>query len=142
MALRGDLPRIFASTRGANTPVASQWLGSGLAILLILANGSRSTAGLFTFVILLSTVSVLVVYFVGSLAAWKHSRRAERPIIVVALGFSIFALWGSGAEANAWGLVLLATGYVLRLVMRRLNSRASTSPAEETSPAAPPGSTA
>jgi basic amino acid/polyamine antiporter, APA family len=142
MALRGDLPRVFASTRGANTPVASQWLGSGLAILLILANGSRSTAGLFTFVILLSTVSVLVVYFVGSLAAWKHSRRAERPIIVVALGFSIFALWGSGAEANAWGLVLLATGYVLRLVMRRLNSRASTSPAEEASPAAPPGSTA
>jgi hypothetical protein len=83
-----------------------------------------------------------VVYFVGSLAAWKHSRRAERPIIVVALGFSIFALWGSGAEANAWGLVLLATGYVLRLVMRRLNSRASTSPAAEASPAAPPGSTA
>ena len=142
MALRGDLPAIFARTRGANTPVAAQWLGSGLAILLILANGSRSTAGLFTFVILLSTVSVLVVYFVGSLAAWKHSRPAERPIVIVALGFSLFALWGSGAEANVWGLVLLVIGYALRVVMRRVNSRPSTSPAAAASPGAPPGSSA
>jgi basic amino acid/polyamine antiporter, APA family len=113
-----------------------------LAILLILANGSRSTAGLFTFVILLSTVSVLVVYFVGSLAAWKHSRPAERPIVIVALGFSLFALWGSGAEANVWGLVLLVIGYALRVVMRRVNSRPSTSPAAAASPGAPPGSSA
>jgi len=139
MALRGDLPRLFSRTRGGNTPVAAQWLGSGLAILLILANGSRSTAGLFTFVILLSTVSVLIVYFVGSLAAWRHCRAGERLIIFVALGFSVFAFWGSGAEAIAWGLVLLVIGYGLRFVMRAVNR---SSPVEELAPAGPPGSSA
>lgn len=141
MALRGDLPKIFARTRGAKTPVAAQWLGSGLAILLILANASRATANLFTFVILLSTASVLVLYFVGSLAAWTKARLQERLIIIVALAFSLFALWGAGAEADGWGLVLLAIGLVLRAVMRRLNSRAP-SRATASVPAAPPGSAA
>lgn len=120
MALRGDLPVVFARTRGADTPVAAQWLGAGLAILLILANGSRTTAGLFTFVILLSTASILVLYLVGSLAAWTSSGRFERAIVIVAVGFSLFALWGTGAEAVGWGLVLLAIGYVLRLAMHRM----------------------
>src|SRR5205085_1967839 len=31
MALRGDLPAMFARTRRGNTPVAAQWLGAGLA---------------------------------------------------------------------------------------------------------------
>jgi basic amino acid/polyamine antiporter, APA family len=122
MALRGDLPGVFARTQGADTPVAAQWLGAGLAILLILANGSRTTAGLFTFVILLSTASILVLYLVGSLAAWTSSRRFERAIVIVAVGFSLFALWGTGAEAVGWGLVLLAIGYVLRLAMHRMAS--------------------
>jgi APA family basic amino acid/polyamine antiporter len=122
MALRGDLPGVFARTQGADTPVAAQWLGAGLAILLILANGSRTTAGLFTFVILLSTASILALYLVGSLAAWTSSRRFERAIVIVAVGFSLFALWGTGAEAVGWGLVLLAIGYVLRLAMHRMAS--------------------
>lgn len=131
MALRGDLPAVFARTRGSNTPVAAQLLGAGLAVLLILANASRATISLFTFVILLSTAAILVLYLVGCLAAWRHSRRVERPIIVVAIGFSLFALWGAGAEADGWGLVLLVVGYVLRIGMRRINSSAgSTQPAE------------
>jgi APA family basic amino acid/polyamine antiporter len=138
MALRGDMPALFATTRGANTPVAAQLLGAGLAILLILANGSRSTAGLFTFVILLSTASVLVLYLVGSLAAWARSRPAERAIVVAALGFSLFALWGTGAEAVGWGCVLLAGGYGLRLLMHRLSGAPSSTRAEEAIRAAPP----
>jgi APA family basic amino acid/polyamine antiporter len=123
MALRGDLPRVFARTQRGDTPVAAQWLGAGLAILLILANGSRTTAGLFTFVILLSTASILVLYLVGSLAAWTNSGRVERAIVIVAIGFSLFALWGTGAEPVGWGLVLLAIGYMLRFAMHRMASR-------------------
>src|SRR5690348_14282416 len=69
MALRGDLPSVMARTRGTNTPVISQMVGSGLTILLLLANSSRGTAGLYTFVVLLSTAGVIVLYFVGALAA-------------------------------------------------------------------------
>jgi len=76
MALRGDLPAVFARTRGAaKTPIAAQLLGSGFAILLIfLANAGRETAKIYAFVILLSTASVLILYLAGALAAWKQSR--------------------------------------------------------------------
>jgi len=124
MALRGDLPSVMARTRGTNTPVISQVVGSGLTILLLLANSSRGTASLYTFVVLLSTAGVIVLYFVGAVAAWKSTATlGGRAIILVALLFSVFALYGTGLEADLWCLVLLAIGLALRAVMRRLSSR-------------------
>jgi APA family basic amino acid/polyamine antiporter len=132
MALRGDLPRALARTRGANTPVVAQLVGAALTILLILANSSRATAGLFTFVILLSTAGVLVLYGVGALAAWKQSRAlGQRAATIVALIFVVFAFYGVGAEAAGWSLVLLAIGYALRLAMRRASLRAASPAAAE-----------
>jgi APA family basic amino acid/polyamine antiporter len=142
MAVRGDFPPLFARTRGANTPAASQMLGSALTIMLVLANSSRATAGLFTFLILLSTAGILLLYGVGALAAWKQSRAiGQRCATSIALLFVLFAFYGVGYEAAGWSLVLLAIGYALRLVMRRLNSRAS-SRAAEIVPAALPESVA
>jgi len=127
MALRGDLPAIMAKTRGVNTPVVAQVVGSGLTILLLLANSSRATASLFTFIILLSTAAIVVVYLIGALAAWKLSP-APGPRLIAALGilFLIFGTFGVGLEAGAWSLVLLAIGYGVRLLMHRINSNAST----------------
>ena len=123
MGLRGDLPAFMAWTRGANTPVGAQLAGSGLAIALILANGSRASANLFTFIILLSTAAVLVVYLMGALAAWRLSPSpAARAAIVVALLFILFAFYGSGAEADLWCLALLAAGLGLRMAMHRLGA--------------------
>lgn len=131
MAERGDFPRFMARTRGANTPVIAQVVSSVLTILLILANSSRETAGLFTFVILLSTAGVLVLYGVGALAAWKQSQAiGQRAATVVALIFVAFAFYGVGAEAAGWSLVLLAIGYGLRIVMHRVNLRAANRSAE------------
>jgi APA family basic amino acid/polyamine antiporter len=124
MALRGDLPKIMARTRGLNTPVVAQVVGSVLTILAILANSSRTTANLYTFIILLSTAGVIVLYFVGALAAWKLTKApASRAVIAVALLFSVYALYGTGAEADLWCLVLLAAGLAVRAVVRQLNSR-------------------
>ena len=136
MALRGDLPAIMANTLGMNTPVVAQMVGSGLTILLLLANSSRATASLFTFIILLSTAAVIVVYFIGALAAWKLSPApGPRAIIAVAILFIAFATYGTGLEADLWGLVLLAIGLATRAVMRRLNARRAPT---ATAPAAPP----
>ncbi len=126
MALRGDLPAVMAKTRGINTPVVSQMVGSGLTILLLLANSSRATANLFTFIILLSTAAVIVVYFTSALAAWKLSPGTRaRATIAIGILFIAFATYGIGLEANLWCLVLLAAGLAIRTVMRRLNSRAA-----------------
>ena len=112
MALRGDLPAVMAKTRGINTPVVAQVVGSGLTILLLLANSSRATANLFTFIILLSTAAVVVVYFTSALAAWKLSPTpVARATIATGLLFMVFATYGIGLEAGLWCLVLLAIGW-------------------------------
>jgi APA family basic amino acid/polyamine antiporter len=141
MALRGDLPAVMAKTRGINTPVVAQAVGTGLSILILLANSSRDTAGLFTFVILLSTAAVVIVYLAAALAAWKLSPEpGTRAIVAVGILFLAFATYGIGLEAVLWSLVLLAVGLAIRAVMHRLNSSAATPPAD--APAAPPGSSA
>ncbi|WP_118856853.1 APC family permease [Sphingomonas mesophila] len=135
MAVRRDLPAVLAATRGRGTPIAAQLMAAAVASLLVLSNASKTTAGLFSFVILLSTSSVLLVYFIGGLAALK-----QRPaplaaaIIVVGLLFSLFAFYGSGLDANLWGLALLAFGLVVRFGVRRASG---SSPAAAGAPAAP-----
>jgi len=132
MALRGDLPALMARTRGINTPVVSQIVAGALTILLLLANTSRSTANLYTFIILLSTAGVIVLYFVGALAAWKAtSRPGARAIIVIALLFAAFAMYGTGLEADLWCIALMAGGLVVRTVVRALSLR---SPAGSSQP--------
>lgn len=138
MALRGDLPAIMARTRGINTPVVSQLVAAGLTILLLLANSSRTTANLYTFIILLSTAALIPIYLFGAMAAWKLSPTIRtRSIVVVALLFVAFATYGIGLEADLWGVVLLAAGLAIRAVVRRLNSRGS-SLAPAAAMAAPP----
>jgi APA family basic amino acid/polyamine antiporter len=125
MALRRDLPVFMTRTRGEHTPVWAQVVGSALTILLILANSSRATSSLFTFIILLSTASVLVVYLAGALSAWRlGSSAGARVAIIGALLFILFAFYGAGAEANLWCLVLLLAGLVIRAAMHRINARA------------------
>jgi len=142
MAKRRQLPAIMAKIRGANTPVVAQAAGSALAILLVLSNSSRTTAGLFTFIILLSTSGILVVYLAGTLAAARQSPGPGTMIVLMlALLFIVFAFYGSGFEANAWCLVLLALGLAVYAVMRRINSNAATL-APAGAPAAPPESAA
>lgn len=141
MALRGDLPSVMARTRGANTPVISQIVGSVLAALLIIANSSRATANLYTFIILLSTAAVIVVYLAGVLAAWKSSPTlTARAVFVVAILFIAFAIYGTGMEADLWCLVLLAAGLAIRATMRRLNSRGGSILPAAAIPVAPPES--
>jgi APA family basic amino acid/polyamine antiporter len=121
LALRRDLPAAMAWTWRGNTPVGAQLVGAALSVLLILANSSRATAGLFTFIILLSTAAVLVVYLAGALSAWRMSPApGARAVLVLALLFILFAFYGTGAEASLWGLVLLVIGFAVRLVMHRL----------------------
>lgn len=137
LALRGDIPRALAVTQRGNTPVVAQVTASIIAILLVIANMSRDTAGLFTFVILLATSATLWLYLAGALAALKQRPPAIAVLmILVGLIFTAFAFYGSGLEANAWGVVLLAAGLAIRVVMRWLNSHGSI-PAAGPAPAAP-----
>lgn len=137
MALRGDLPAVLTRTTANKAPIVSQLVGVALASLLVIANITRDTVGLFTFVVLLSTSATLWLYLAGAVAALRMRPGATgAATIVVGLLFVGFAFYGAGLEANAWSIVLLGAGLALRFVMR---SRARSIPAAAGSPAAPPG---
>lgn len=119
MALRRELPRLFARTIGENTPIYAQLLGTGLASALILANMSKGTADLFTFMALLTASATLWLYLASALAALKQRPGGLALVAVLAgLGFTLFAFYGSGWEANMWSLALLAAGAALYALMR------------------------
>jgi APA family basic amino acid/polyamine antiporter len=119
MALRRDLPKPLTRTRPDGTPVLSQCVAGALATTLILLNSSRETAGLFTFIILLATVGTLVMYLLAALGALNTAPGLRtRLIIIVGTLFALFAFYGSGWEANAWGLALIAVGLAVRAMTR------------------------
>ncbi|MEO7787242.1 MAG: amino acid permease [Sphingomicrobium sp.] len=137
LALRGQFPSLLARTTAIGTPVIAQVAGSVLAIIAVLANASRSTAGLFTFLILLVTSAALVVYLIATLAAARIDRGARtRLVLALALLFIAFSFYGAGAEANLWCIALLAVGAIDYVVMRWFNGR-SPIPATEPAPVAP-----
>ena len=137
MALRGDLPPLLAKTDKAGTPIIGQVIAAGLSIILVLSNMSRGTAGLFTFIILLTTSATLWLYLAGALAALKQRPgRGATLIVMVGIAFAAFAFYGVGWEGTIWGLALLAIGVAIRAIMHRLNSSGSI-PQAAPAPAAP-----
>ncbi len=140
LARDGVFPRWFAMTSGSDTPVRAQLLSSFLATLLIATNYSRSLEGLFTFMLLITTVAALFLYLGCTLAALRLTMRGQMAgtmLVMTALAgfaFTIFAFWGAGGEATLWGIALLATGFPVYWLMRR--GRGSSPPAEA-QPAAP-----
>ncbi len=123
----GWFPRVFARSDDRGTPVAGILISSALSSLLVLANFQKHLVALFTFVLLLTVAVNLVAYVVCSAAALKlHAphRTRLRAIVqvsigVLALAFSVWALIGTGAEALAWGAVLLLAGAPLYLWSKR-----------------------
>ena len=136
-ALDGVFPRLFARVSGNGIAVRGQILSS----LLVAANYSRSLAGLFAFMALLATAAALILYLTCAAAALRLQmgglvarRRSVTAVAVVAIIYSLWALYGAGLEALKWGAVLLGAGILIYLLARALN-RSTRSP--KLAPAAP-----
>jgi APA family basic amino acid/polyamine antiporter len=115
----GLMPKPFTVLDRGGTPVFGLVASSLLASLLIAANFTRSLVQLFTFSILLSTAAILLPYLVDSAAwVWRGERKG-RLIALFALGYSLYALVGTGVESLAWGAVLLLAGLPVYAWMRR-----------------------
>lgn len=116
LARAGLFPRWFAKTTGADTPVRAQVLATALASILVVSNYSGSMAQLFIFMTLISTVATLFLYLLCAISALILMRRGQvaapllRAAALLGIGFALFAFWGAGAEATAWGFGLMLTG--------------------------------
>jgi APA family basic amino acid/polyamine antiporter len=132
MAMANDrlFPPVFAKLSGRGTPTLGMIIGGVLTTALIAANYTQGLVSLFTFIILLATLSVLVPYAFCALAVFvdpaaRAAARARRGVAVVAaLAFiySMVAIGGAGPETVYWGFILLLAG--LPVYVRVVRGRA------------------
>ena len=117
----GLFPRIFGRLSKKKTPAIGMVVSSGLATALLLMNFTRGLVGLFTFAILLATLTVLVPYVMSAMAELMiFIRERERfagerllgsaVIALLAFIYSMWAIAGAGRDAVYWGALLLAAG--------------------------------
>ena len=145
LADRGVFPRWFGVLNQRGMPARALLLGAALSVALIAANYTRGLTELFGFMALLATAATLVLYLVGGVAAMRLTARGQLRgglLTLLTVAGMVYALWtfyGAGAEATAWGAVLLATGIPVYFLMRW---RGGSSPAAEASRAGPPESSA
>jgi APA family basic amino acid/polyamine antiporter len=128
-AADGLFPAVFARVSRRGVPVAGMAIGGGLATLLILSNSSANLVALYTFTIVLSTLGSLVPYLACALAATLRrpgtvsaavpATPTASVIAMLALGYSVLAVVGAGAEALALGLLLFLAGLPIFYWSRR-----------------------
>jgi APA family basic amino acid/polyamine antiporter len=129
VARDGLFPTVFARVTGRGTPAAGMILAGVLSTTLIAMNYSRGLVGLFTFIILLATLSTLLPYTLCSLASllmsagrlrkWQAVSRTGALVAALAFVYSLIAIAGAGREVIGWGAVLAAAGLPVYFWMRR-----------------------
>jgi APA family basic amino acid/polyamine antiporter len=134
MAADGLFPAVFARRSARGTPVTAILVGAALSTLLIVVDyvqalltpvADRGTlVSLFTWMILLATLSTLVPYFFCSLAALVGPGRA-RAVAALALVYALVAIVGAGTEVLVWGSALLLAGLPVYFWMVRRRARGS-----------------
>jgi APA family basic amino acid/polyamine antiporter len=112
VARDGLFPQVFTRVTPHGTPVAGMLIGGTLATALIAMNHTRSLVELFTFMILLSTLSTLVPYVFCALASFRigHMAAPAKAIAGLAFAYGLWAIGGAGAETVYWGFLLLIAG--------------------------------
>jgi basic amino acid/polyamine antiporter, APA family len=130
LAKAGVFPRLFATESRQGTPSASLLISSALLTVVVLMNYSRSMVQVFTFIILISTSTYLVMYLSCALAAlklcWKGALGAAgrqlSPFLLVAMLATLYSVWtlyGAGAEPFLWSIALFAVGMPVYWLMKR-----------------------
>jgi len=126
MAAAGDglFPPLFSRTSARGTPVAAMVIAGVIGSVLVAMNYSRGLVELFTFIILLCTLSTLVPYAFCSLAVWlmpgqSPPRGAAAAVSALAFVYAMFAIGGAGAETVFYGFLLLLAGLPVYVWMRR-----------------------
>jgi APA family basic amino acid/polyamine antiporter len=101
-----------------------------MASVVVLANYTHGMVAMFTFIVLLSTLGVIVAYLFSAMADIVLARRAgggmpvrDLLLACAAFAFSLWAVMGAGKDAVYWNFVLLALGIPLYVwQMRHANA--------------------
>lgn len=120
-------PRVFKKENNKGAPALGIVIGSVLTSAVMLMNFSESLVSQFKFMILLSTLTVLVPYLFTS-ASYAliiieqriGTSKLIRNLILAALGFSysLWTIYGSGNDTVFYGFLLLLTGIPFYILMK------------------------
>jgi basic amino acid/polyamine antiporter, APA family len=123
----GLFPSVFGRLSSRGTPASGMLIAGVLSTGLIATNYTRSLVDLFTFVILLATLSTLVPYAFCALAGFILARqdarmqmsRAASAVAALAFAYAFWAIGGAGADVVYWGFLLLMSGLPVYAWTRR-----------------------
>lgn len=120
MARGGVFPTWFGTENARGAPVRSHLVSSGLLSVVTLLNYQKGTAQLFQFIASVSLAAGLLTYLMSALAALRLQPRDSRLALaaVIACGFTVWAEYGLGGEAMAWGALLIVAGLPVFWVVR------------------------
>lgn len=111
MVRAGLLPRWVGRTNRHDVPVPLLVVSSMLTSILVMSNASRTASALLDFMLQLTTAAALWFYVGICVAALKLG--TSRGAALVGLGFSGWALWGSGWQPVLLSLILILTAVPL-----------------------------
>ena len=114
-------PAAFKKLSKNGIPITGIIISSILASLLVGMNYSKGLVKMFTFIIMLSTLTCLLPYLFSSLTEISLHLKRKIPynkrkftiaiiISIPAFIYSMWAIWGLGIEIIGWGIALLSAG--------------------------------
>ena len=110
-------PKIFGKTNTHGAPICGIILSSILASILMGLNYTKGLIEAFTFMMKLSTLSVLTPYLLSTISFLILERKKEGAISLskkllsyTTILFCVWVIIGCGIETISWGVVLLAIG--------------------------------
>lgn len=121
-------PAFFGRENNKKSPYMGLVISSLLITILLLSNLSKGLTEMFTFMILLTTIMVLVPYLFSAASYgvivlqdryWKKESISKVIIAAMAFVYSVWAVVGSGQEIVYWGFVALLCGIPFYVWMRR-----------------------
>ncbi len=114
-------PAEFKKVSKSGIPVIGLYISSILASVLVSMNYTKGLVPMFSFIIMLATLTTLVPYFISSLVEVmlylskkkEYQRKQLAVIILISVPAFLYSLWaisGLGIKSIGWGLTLLMAG--------------------------------
>ena len=122
--------KVFKKTNKNNTPILGIVLSSILASIVMGLRFSESLVNTFTFMMNLSTLSVITPYLLSAVslilllkAKKSNTNRLKILTAILVIGFCIWVIFGSGTEVIIWGVFLLLFGIPFYFGIKRKNKK-------------------
>ena len=121
-------PEIFKRENKNGSPAMGIVISSVLISALMMMNFTKGLTDTFTFMVLLTTVAVLVPYLFSAASYgvillqnkfWRRESISKIVLAAVALIFSLWAIVGSGQETVYWGFIAILSGIPFYVWMKR-----------------------